>query len=194
MKASGRFWSYATLGCLLLAGCAQPYVIQSQRAWTYTEANVLSDHTICERTATGLGTDAENQVAVARGLKCYKDHRASFDPKKANVASAQKAPVKAGKTSPDVAITPKASLSSSQIKTAELEAITICSDRVQRSLHFPSSYDRQYFGTASKMLTNGTIVVEVPFEAKNGFGMELPQIARCLVANGSVIMLDVQNR
>lgn len=69
-------------------------------------------------------------------------------------------------------------------KTAAISdsaAVTACEDSVKSQLAFPLTFARHWTATSVYRAPYGNIAVEFVFEAKNGFGAELPQRARCVI-------------
>lgn len=74
-------------------------------------------------------------------------------------------------------------------------AIQRCTTAVQRKLQFPSSMDSSWFGTTARQApTTGNWVVEYEFTAKNGFGIELPAKARCIIEADDRTEVTISNR
>lgn len=55
-----------------------------------------------------------------------------------------------------------------------------CTDAVRSSLQFPSSFDSKFGGTTVYRAPTGNVVVNIDFDAKNGFGNVLPYRGRCV--------------
>ena len=61
----------------------------------------------------------------------------------------------------------------------EVDARSACQDAATKNAAFPSSVDVSYMNTSSKTYETGLVRVEVPFEAKNALGNEMPYLATC---------------
>jgi len=87
--------------------------------------------------------------------------------------------------------------SSNQEKTASLndsDLISACEKSILSSLKFPSSFDKSWFSTNVYRAPQGNVVVTFDFTAKNGFGMNLPQQARCVVDDRGMHPPEISNR
>lgn len=64
----------------------------------------------------------------------------------------------------------------------DVDAINICETGIKVQLHYPLSFDRDILNTNVIRAQNGggNVAVSFTFSAKNGFGAELPQAARCV--------------
>lgn len=72
-------------------------------------------------------------------------------------------------------------------------AISECERNIKNSLQFPSSFNKDFGSTSTKIISGNGMAVVFNFEAKNGFGNVIPQKGLCLIKDGS-ITIDVQNR
>lgn len=59
-------------------------------------------------------------------------------------------------------------------------AISQCEKAVSLALKFPSSMSKEWFSSNVYRAPGGNVVVTFDFSAKNGFGIDLPQTARCV--------------
>ena len=83
---------------------------------------------------------------------------------------------------------------SQQLEGEPHEYIQACRDNVQNTLQYPSSFDQEVLSTTARKMPSGNIEVIMPFNAKNGFGNEIPQTARCLITTDRKIEVTVVNR
>lgn len=61
-----------------------------------------------------------------------------------------------------------------------------CVDAIKAKTNYPSTFDEHRFSIRAYKGTSGNIVIDVPFTAKNGIGVEMESRARCVI--------DTQNR
>lgn len=69
-----------------------------------------------------------------------------------------------------------------------------CEQAIQRELKFPSSMDKKWFSTNVYRAPQGNVVVTYDFSAKNGFGIDLPQTARCVFDDRGMHPVEIANR
>lgn len=82
-------------------------------------------------------------------------------------------------------------------KTARLkdrQAVKQCETAVARMLKFPSSFDKSWFSSSVYRAPQGNVVVTFDFTAKNGFGIDLPQQARCVFDDRGMHQPEITNR
>ncbi|HKI61825.1 MAG TPA: hypothetical protein VKA31_05980 [Mariprofundaceae bacterium] len=74
-------------------------------------------------------------------------------------------------------------------------ADSLCMRAVRASAKFPSSVDFKAFSsTSARPMRGGGYVAEWAFEAKNGMGNTLPQMAHCEVKGGRLAAFSVRGR
>lgn len=73
-------------------------------------------------------------------------------------------------------------------------AIEACESQIRAALQYPSSYSRSLLGVSVFRSNYGNIAVTIEFDAKNGLGMEVPQIARCVVDDRGIHPAEIGNR
>lgn len=66
-----------------------------------------------------------------------------------------------------------------ELAISENEAMKRCQQATRANARFPSSVDFSLFGSGASTQSNGTVIVRLDFEAKNGLGNVLPQRAIC---------------
>ncbi|WP_258129211.1 hypothetical protein [Achromobacter anxifer] len=93
---------------------------------------------------------------------------------------------KNSKTTPTPA-GPRAALS-------ENDAMADCQVSTRQGAKFPSSVSFSTFGGAAQTRSDGTVVVRLDFEAKNGFGNLLPQRAICTYPPSGLRSISVEDR
>ncbi len=69
-----------------------------------------------------------------------------------------------------------------------------CEHAIQQELKFPSSMDKKWFSTNVYRAPQGNVVVTFDFDAKNGFGINLPQRARCVFDDRGMHPVEIVNR
>lgn len=74
------------------------------------------------------------------------------------------------------------------------DLISSCETSIRQSLKFPSSFDKSWFSTNVYRAPQGNVVVTFDFTAKNGFGMDLPQQARCVTDDRGTHPPEIYNR
>lgn len=82
-------------------------------------------------------------------------------------------------------------------KTAAIkdsDAILQCETAVTKMLKFPSSFDKSWFSSNVYRAPQGNVVVTFDFSAKNGFGLDLPQQARCVFDDRGMHQPEITNR
>lgn len=77
---------------------------------------------------------------------------------------------------------------------SENAAMADCQAATRRSAKFPSSVSFSTFGAAAQTRNDGTVVVRLDFEAKNGFGNLLPQRAICLYPPSAPRSISIEDR
>lgn len=88
-----------------------------------------------------------------------------------------------------------APVAQSQKAVGHNAATQACREAVRASSKFPSSVDFNTLGQrASTQPTTGNTVVELDFEAKNGFGNLIPQTARCIFPADGKPEITILNR
>lgn len=84
-----------------------------------------------------------------------------------------------------------------QSKTADIkdsDLISACESSIRHSLKFPSSFDKSWFSSNVYRAPQGNVVVTFDFTAKNGFGMDLLQQARCVTDDRGLHPPEIYNR
>ncbi|MGM0422337.1 MAG: hypothetical protein ACQEQL_04465 [Pseudomonadota bacterium] len=77
----------------------------------------------------------------------------------------------------------------------DAQAIEACKDNVRSQLNYPSTFNLGAFSTSVyRAPTNGNIVVNFDFEAKNGLGAELPHKARCVIDDQGINPAEISRR
>lgn len=76
----------------------------------------------------------------------------------------------------------------------ENDAMADCQISTRQSAKFPSSVSFSTFGAAAQTRTDGTVVVRLDFEAKNGFGNLLPQRATCVYPPSGQRSITIEDR
>lgn len=74
------------------------------------------------------------------------------------------------------------------------DLISSCETAIRQSLRFPSSFDKAWFTTNVYRAPQGNVVVTFDFTAKNGFGIDLPQQARCVTDDRGTHPPEIYNR
>jgi len=96
-----------------------------------------------------------------------------------------------GSTSPEPEITP----AQKQADSAKSDASMICMKAVRARAKFPSSVDFSILSSPpSQQIAGGGWRIYWAFEAKNGMGNMIPQMARCDVINDKLTSFNVSNR
>lgn len=86
---------------------------------------------------------------------------------------------------------------SNNAKTAAIvdaQAIAACEDAVKDQLHYPLSFDRHMLSTSVYRAPQGNVAVDFDFDAKNGFGAELPHHARCVIDDRGIHPAEISTR
>ena len=83
---------------------------------------------------------------------------------------------------------------SEQLEGEPSNYIQPCRENIQSNLQYPSSFDDEILSTTARKLPNGSIEIIMPFTAKNGFGNEIPQTARCLITTDKKMDVTLVNR
>jgi len=75
------------------------------------------------------------------------------------------------------------------------QAWVLCKRNIMAAAKFPSSVDiSQWNSPAMRTLKGGGYAVFIAFDAKNGIGNIIPQMARCDVVNGRIKSFNISNR
>jgi hypothetical protein len=69
-----------------------------------------------------------------------------------------------------------------------------CSEGTQSMLRYPSSYDQHIFGGGTFTDDDGNHGIAVDFDAQNGFGNKIPQVALCTLMPDGKIKIRIHNR
>ncbi len=56
-----------------------------------------------------------------------------------------------------------------------------CVDAIKQQLNYPATFDEKTLSIRAYKGTSGNVVVEVPFTAKNGFGVEIENTGKCII-------------
>ncbi|ALT07399.1 hypothetical protein [Moraxella bovoculi] len=56
-----------------------------------------------------------------------------------------------------------------------------CVDAIKQQLNYPATFDEKTLSIRAYKGTSGNVVVEVPFTAKNGFGVEIENMGKCVI-------------
>lgn len=80
------------------------------------------------------------------------------------------------------------------VQAKSTDYIMACRDLVKSNLHYPSSFDPSVLSSDVSRMTDDSIVVMLPFEAKNGLGIEVPQVAYCSINGDMVKLTKIENR
>ena len=83
---------------------------------------------------------------------------------------------------------------SDKLEGEPYQYIPACRKAVQSQLQYPSSFKEKPWSTIATKTMSGNIEVIMPFTAKNGFGNELPQTARCLITTQKDIEVTIVDR
>lgn len=83
---------------------------------------------------------------------------------------------------------------SDKLEGEPYQYIPACRKAVQSQLQYPSSFKDKPWSTIATKTMSGNIEVIMPFTAKNGFGSELPQTARCLITTQKDIEVTIVDR
>ncbi|WP_167632485.1 hypothetical protein [Mariprofundus ferrooxydans] len=80
-------------------------------------------------------------------------------------------------------------------RKAEGFAWRLCSSAIRTAAKYPSSVDVSVLSSpGTQSMAGGGYIVRLAFEAKNGFGNLIPQMARCEVKGGKLTHFSVNNR
>ena len=89
----------------------------------------------------------------------------------------------------------KAAAAEDKARAEASAADNLCMRAVRASARFPSSVDFKAFSsTSARPMRGGGYVAEWAFEAKNGMGNVLPQMAHCEVKGGKLTNFTVRGR
>lgn len=69
-----------------------------------------------------------------------------------------------------------------------------CRKAITAQLQYPSSFDDEILSISARKTRTGNIEIVIPFTAKNGLGMDIPQSGRCLVTTENKIELNITDR
>lgn len=69
-----------------------------------------------------------------------------------------------------------------------------CRKAITAQLQYPSSFDDEILSISARKTPTGNIEIVIPFTAKNGLGMDIPQSGRCLVTTENKIELNITDR
>lgn len=56
-----------------------------------------------------------------------------------------------------------------------------CVDAIKQQVNYPATFDEKTLSIRAYKGTSGNVVVEVPFTAKNGFGVEIESMGKCVI-------------
>lgn len=82
-----------------------------------------------------------------------------------------------------------------QERELEENLMIACSDIIQKSLKYPSSYSQPWSDIMQvKKKGEGDYLIRVPFDAKNSLGNELPQVGFCVSDGKDTTLVQIENR
>lgn len=67
-----------------------------------------------------------------------------------------------------------------------------CKKAIKAHLNHPNSFDEKLLSIRAYKGLSGNVVVEVPFTAKNGFGVEMEHTGRCVIDTRNNISVELQ--
>ena len=75
---------------------------------------------------------------------------------------------------------------------SDSQAIQMCLTKIKQRLNFPSTFESSWYNKGTyRSQSNSTVTVTIDFSAKNGFGLELPASAKCVVSQNGLSDEDV---
>lgn len=73
----------------------------------------------------------------------------------------------------------------------DMLAIDLCVNMIKTEAKYPSSVDFSYLSSKVHHVSENTVVVVVPFSAKNGFGNKIEQKAQCIFGPKGVSEINI---
>ena len=78
-------------------------------------------------------------------------------------------------------------------KHSDIDYRMHCEEEIKGRLQFPSTYDSEFMGTQTRF-TGTKYLVRINFEAKNGFGNELPYVGVCTYDDRGIADVQLKQR